>query len=282
MSFLRHIKYANNADLSGFLPYLWYDRTIGWIRKDRLEILRAWPEAFSINEKFVELSPKKDDYEGRSTCLEEALLGLRAMGEIRGWRDEIYPLVEEFNAEPIAQLERAACPYLGMRSWGVHLTGYVKKADGLYIWVAKRALSKQTYPAMLDNMVAGGQPLGISPTENMQKECWEEAGISLDISKNLRPVGTVSYVHQLEEGIKPDQIFLYDLELPENFQPINTDGEVESFSLLPAEEVMEMVRHTDLVKYNCNLVFIDFFLRHGLLSPDSCPDYMQLCLGLRK
>lgn len=282
MGFIRHIEHANNANLSEFLPYMWQDQQIGWIRKDRVEILKPWTNAFLVTETKVTLSPTQDDYQGRSDCLADAMNALRDRGIIQGWRDETYPIVEQFGAQPIAQIERAACPFLGIRSWGVHMTGYVKKSDGLYLWVAKRAKTKQTYPAMLDNMVAGGQPLGLSPVENMQKECGEEAGIPLSLSVNLKSVGTISYFHQLDDGIKPDQIFLYDLELPESFTPTPTDGEVESFSLLPVNEVVELVKNTDRVKYNCNLVFLDFFIRHGIITPENEPDYMKLCLGLRK
>ena len=34
-------------------------------------------------------------------------------------------------------------------------------------------------------------------------------------------------------GVKPDQMFCYDLEVPEDFEPIPVDGEVESFQLMP-------------------------------------------------
>ncbi|MEC8136822.1 MAG: DUF4743 domain-containing protein, partial [Pseudomonadota bacterium] len=35
-------------------------------------------------------------------------------------------------------------------------------------------------------------------------------------------------------------------------------------------------------KFNCNLVIIDFLIRHGILDPDSEPDYTDLCRGLYK
>jgi hypothetical protein len=44
---------------------------------------------------------------------------------------------------------------------------------------------------------------------------------------------------------------------------------------------VETVRDTDAFKFNCNLVLIDFFLRHGLITPDD-PDHPALCAGLRR
>ncbi|MCK4868615.1 MAG: DUF4743 domain-containing protein, partial [Alphaproteobacteria bacterium] len=57
---------------------------------------------------------------------------------------------------------------------------------------------------------------------------------------------------------------------------------VESFELWPVERVIETVRETFEFKFNCNLVIIDFLIRHGLIDADNEPDYMALCLGLRR
>ena len=75
-------------------------------------------------------------------------------------------------------------------------------------------------------------------------------------------------------------MFCYDLEVPPDFQPMNTDGEVASFELWPIARVMETIRTTDQFKLNCNLVIIDFCIRHGLIGPDE-PDYLALVQGLR-
>jgi len=45
--------------------------------------------------------------------------------------------------------------------------------------------------------------------------------------------------------------------------------------------VFETVRDTTEFKYNCNLVLIDFFVRHGLLSADD-PQFMAVVSGLKK
>jgi hypothetical protein len=41
------------------------------------------------------------------------------------------------------------------------------------------------------------------------------------------------------------------------------------------------VRDTTEFKYNCNLVLIDFFVRHGLLSADD-PQFVAVVSGLKK
>ncbi|MCX7363543.1 MAG: hypothetical protein NTV97_17060 [Alphaproteobacteria bacterium] len=69
--------------------------------------------------------------------------------------------------------------------------------------------------------------------------------------------------------------------MPEDFTPAANDGEVHGFELWPVQRVFETVRDTTEFKYNCNLVLIDFFLRHGLLSADD-PDFITIGEGLRR
>jgi hypothetical protein len=45
------------------------------------------------------------------------------------------------------------------------------------------------------------------------------------------------------------------------------------------EKVAEVVRETEAVKLNCNLIIIDFLIRHGHIKPDE-PDYAELVSGL--
>ncbi|KAL2929282.1 Nudix hydrolase 20 chloroplastic [Bienertia sinuspersici] len=66
--------------------------------------------------------------------------------------------------------------------YGVHMNGYVETSQK-FLWVGKRSLTKPTFPGMLDHLVAGGLPHGIPCGENMIKECEEEAGIPISISK---------------------------------------------------------------------------------------------------
>ena len=93
-------------------------------------------------------------------------------------------------------------------------------------------------------------------------------------------MGALSYNRVAQRGFRPDVLYCYDIELPGDFAPQNTDGEVEEFLLLPIEQVADIVRDTDDFKLNCNLVIIDFLIRHGLIVPED-PDYLELATGLR-
>jgi 8-oxo-dGTP pyrophosphatase MutT (NUDIX family) len=73
---------------------------------------------------------------------------------------------------------------------------------------------------------AAAQPYGLSCADNVVKECWEEAGVPKELASAALPVGFVSYVSLSEEGLKPDVLFCYDLQLPHDFVPKPQDGEV--------------------------------------------------------
>jgi len=163
----------------------------------------------------------------------------------------------------------------------VHVNGFTRRGGDIHLWIGRRAEDKPTFPGMLDNMIAGGQPVGIGLAENVVKEAAEEADVPAELARRAVPVGAISYCCESADGLKPDVMFCYDLELPEDFTPRNTDGEIAEFMLLPAAEVMRITAQTRRFKFNCNLVNIDFFIRHGLLAPDH-PDYVDILRGLHR
>lgn len=282
MAFLDRIATCNAHDLSGFRPFEVADRRVGWVRHAFAERLASAPDVFEVTDDTVRLAPGLTTPEARTRAVDGVLRDLADAGIIRGWRDEPYPVASRWGETPLMTVERAAAPWLGLRAWGVHVNGFVREGGNVAMWVARRARGKQTWPGMLDNMVAGGQPAHVGLMENVVKECAEEAAIGAELASAARPVGTISYVMEIEEGLKPDVMFCYDLELPPGFAPRPTDGEVESFTLMPIDEVAAIVRDTAEFKFNCNLVVIDFLLRHGLLDPDREPDYHAICRGLRQ
>jgi len=80
--------------------------------------------------------------------------------------------------------------------------------------------------------------------------------------------------------IKRDLLFCYDLILPEDFVPCNKDGEVESFFKKSFSKVEALIAETEEIKLNCNLVMLDFLIRHGQLNPEM-PFYTEIINGLR-
>jgi 8-oxo-dGTP pyrophosphatase MutT (NUDIX family) len=195
-------------------------------------------------------------------------------------KGEPYPVTARTPADALFVVDRGAAALFGIRTFGQHLNGYVCDGGDLRVWIARRALDRIAYPGRLDNLVAGGLPYGIALADNLAKECREEAGIAPDLAAQARPVGAVTYNRDAAGGFKPDTLYCYDLELPADFEPRCTDGEVESFHLWPVERLARTLREGEAFKRNVNLVMIDFLIRHGFLGPEH-PEYLDLVAGLR-
>mmetsp|Transcript_31185 Transcript_31185/g.62882 ORF Transcript_31185/g.62882 Transcript_31185/m.62882 type:complete len:217 (+) Transcript_31185:2-652(+) len=199
-------------------------------------------------------------------------------GHLRGWRGEMQVVSSGFNQPPLLLLERGAVPYFGVAAYGTHVNVLsVDEAGNKHVWIAKRAMDKPTYPGLLDQCVAGGQPQGLSLQENVAKECVEEANIPEDVARTAVPVGAVRYMYETRKGLSPKTLFCYDLVVPHSFEPVNTDGEVESFQRMPLTEAVQAVAQDPKAwKPNSALVMIDLAVRHGVLNPDAHPDYLDI------
>jgi 8-oxo-dGTP pyrophosphatase MutT (NUDIX family) len=179
---------------------------------------------------------------------------------------------EDFDVRAVAKgpvlgvLDRGALPDFGVIGVGAHLNGLVKRADGWWLWVAKRAADKKLDPGKLDHLVAGGVSAGMSPFETLVKEAGEEAALPEALAREAKLVGRFAYNMERAEGLRRDVVYAYDLVLPEDFAPVPADGEVEGFTLMPLAEVFARVSRTDEFKFNVNLVLIDLFIRFGLVA----------------
>ncbi len=268
MSYFNHIQACNNFNPAAFLPFIVDDAVVGQVKRDFSQQLREWPAVFVVSDDAVELAAKLDTFAIRSEAVAKVLSVLAERGVLRHLHGEQYVVTATTRERGLFLIDRAAATCFGVRAFGQHINGFVRSEQGIKLWVAKRAPDRHHFPGKLDNLVAGGLPHGITPQENLKKECWEEAGIPPELAATARSVGAVTYNAETAQGYKPDTLYCYDLELTAEFQPRCTDGEVESFSLWPVEKVMQMVRDTDEFKPNCNLVIIDFLIRHGVIAPE--------------
>ncbi len=282
MAYFDHICRCNAHDLRNFRPWLIEGRTVGWLPQDFIQHLRGFPGIFTIPEDGpIALATALAAPAERTAAIAGICRSLAANGVLAAERGEMFPVAPRWNMAPLAEVDRRWVTHFGLPAYGVHLNGFVRAAEGMQMWIARRAKGKMTYPGKLDNLVAGGQPVGLGLHENMVKEAHEEAAIPPAIARHIQPVGTISYVMETEAGLKLDTMYNFDLELPADFEPVNNDGEVDEFMLMPVAEVADIVRETFDFKFNCNLVIIDFLIRHGFLTPDGSTEYAALCTGLQ-
>jgi 8-oxo-dGTP pyrophosphatase MutT (NUDIX family) len=279
--YLHHIRACNSHDLSGFLPFHVGPDRVGWVRHELAQRLTRFNDVFTVEPERISLLAGLGDFESRSDAMARVLDALVADGTVSQLRDEDYPVLTSWGQPPLLKIDRAAVALFGIKSFGLHVNGFVRRADGIHLWVGKRATDREIAPGKLDNLVAGGQPIGLTLDENLVKEAHEEAGLSAEAARRAVPVGVVSYLMESPAGLKPDTLFLYDLEVGEDFVPRNTDGEVEHFMLWPLDEVARRVRDTEDFKFNVSLVIIDFLMRHGYLKPEDA-EYPDIAIGLRR
>jgi len=280
MAYFDHIRRCNAHDLSRYRPWQIGGETVGWLRHDFVERLRGFPDVFKIAGERIALAQLLAQPSDRTEALHSVGEALAEAGALLPARGEPFPIAPRWGMEPFGEMDRRWVTHFGLPAYGVHLNGFVRKDRRYYMWLARRAKNKMTYPGLLDNLVAGGQPARLGLRENMIKEADEEAAIPPELAARIQPVGQVTYMMETEEGLKLDTLFNFDLELPPDFVPVNTDGEVEEFMLMPLSEVAAIVRESFDFKFNCSLVVIDFMIRHGFLTPDVEPAYVDLCTGL--
>ena len=104
--------------------------------------------------------------------------------------------------------ERAACSLFSFATFGVHMTGPSCSAaladlsgytlddttGEMSIWVARRSKTKQTWPDVYDQTVAGGIAAKASPLESVVREAMEEASLEADfVLDRIRAGGVISY-----------------------------------------------------------------------------------------
>ncbi|CAB3364682.1 Hypothetical predicted protein [Cloeon dipterum] len=261
-------------------PFVVEGQQVGLVRPDVAAQLARFPEVFLVHSDVVELNPAFRDYNERSAKVDAVLRRFRTDGAfiaLKGWREECYEVRAAFSKCPLLKMDRSATCLFGIRQYGVDINGYVLCPErGMCVWLQKRAASKQTWPGKLDNMVGGGLSVGFGILETALKEAAEEASIPRSIlDQKLTPAGSVSFFFESERGLFPNTEFVYDLELPLDFVPNNSDGEVESFELLPAKEALDKIFAPDFKTTSCPVV-LDFLIRHGFVSPDSEPEFPQL------
>ncbi|MGA8380144.1 MAG: DUF4743 domain-containing protein [Stellaceae bacterium] len=280
MSFRDHIIRCNSYAPERVVPLIADGERIGLLRRDNAEALRRFPQVFAVADDRVELVAQ-GDAGAVSRAVDRVVDALVAEKHIPKTRSETFDVARHWGAPPLFRLDRGAVPFFGTRAYGVHLNGYRRDGTGLVLWVGHRAADKRVAPNKLDNLVAGGIGNGHGLADTLVKEADEEAMIPPELIARAVPAGAVAYRMETTLGIRDDVLFVYDLEVPDDFVPQNRDGEFSGFALMPAGAALDRIRNSFDFKFNVNLVILDFAVRHGILRPDD-PEYLEVATGLHR
>ncbi len=245
---------------------LWIDgRVVGSVAVDHLSALQAFAPALQVQGPAPGVTLTVPAAERNST-LAAINQTLRQQGLIQAWRDEDFALPDPTEGQPLARIERASARFWGSLTHGAHATGWVPGPDGrpAALWIAQRAFNKATDPGAHDNLIGGGVPWGQSPLDTLLREGWEEAGLPLDVMRRAQPGRVITLRHDIREGLMWEHVHSHDLPLQPGETPVNQDGEVHAFTLLPVADALALAAGS-LMTTDAALVTLDFALRHRLL-----------------
>lgn len=252
------------------LPLLVDGARTGWIAPARTARLAHFTEVFVVSATAVAFAPELDSATARSDALAGVAQTLAMEGELSPWRDERYAIGPTIDAEPWFLLERAAARYFGVHSWAVHGNGLVADGGEMRMWFARRSPTKAIDPGMLDNLVGGGVPAGMSLRNAFVKEAWEEAGLRHAVAGAAIEVSTLPIVRDTDGGLFRESIVVYDIALNHRDLPVNQDGEAvehRCVSLAEAARLIALTDGPDQVTPEASLVVLDALVRHGALNP---------------
>jgi len=254
---------ARRLQRDRLLPFHIAGKPVGTVAREHLDALAAHAPWLQVEADRAHMDDALATPAQRSAALAATNAALRELGLIRAWRDETYAIVEDEGAAPLALIERASARFWGTLTFGAHLNGYVCDEHGRpsHLWISRRALTKSVDPGRLDNLVAGGVPHDQTPYETMVRECWEESGIPEPLARQARHCGRVKLHCDILEGVQLEVVHVFDLELPRDFRPRTTDGEVMEHRLLPLDEVVELLRGEEFTT-DAALATLDFLRRH--------------------
>src|SRR5262249_41972355 len=159
---MRQIRRYPAVDLGRYRRFMVAGRHVGWVVPHFARGLASYPQVFDLTDRTVNLHARFKSVEDRSAAIADVLEAMRAQGKVPGWRNELYPVNTRFGETPLLLMERAATHLFGVPSYGINVNGLVRDGNGWRVWVARRSAAKQVDPNMLDLIVGGGLPHGIS------------------------------------------------------------------------------------------------------------------------
>ena len=276
--------------LDGFRDFSINAVRLGSVDPSVTPFLLENPDDWIVDDSNMSVTPRAKTTERINISIARLLDQMRSsrkFGVLDGWRNELYAVYHpEIKG---LSIERSASPLFGVNTYGVHMTAYTYIRSQLRIWVSRRARTKQTYANWLDNSAAGGLCVGEKPFECMVREANEEASLPEQLVRSkTRSCGTVSYIHVRDEAaggesglLQPECQYVYDLELDSPVILRPNDAEVGQFYLWSVQEVQQALAEGEF-KPNCALVLLDFFVRHGIITPENEPKYTEIVTRMHR
>lgn len=248
------------------LPLFLAGRQCGWIAADVPALLAGEDGVIAPHPTGWSLPAEADLNAG----IDKVARRLHAQSRLRGWRGELLD-VTDLDGQVLGAIERAAVRPLGIATRAVHLNAWTP--DGK-MWIAQRALDKSTDPGKWDTLVGGLVSAGESDALALERESWEEAGLSAECLEGSVPVGEYCVRRILPEGYQVEWVGVTDVVVPAGVTPCNQDGEVAQIRAAAAEEVVDMIDR-DLFTLEASLAMGLSFVSRGWLPAEVMAPIMR-------
>ena len=267
------VKQLRNANLSQTLNLVAEGKHIGYIPKMMSQkVLEVSPDLFfRTDENLLSLrmnGSSSGEVTDRIRACHEALASEALVPEASG---ELVDVRSALADPPLFQIDRSLVFPLGMKTWGVHANSRYPNGDFL---VAKRSGKLRTFPGCLDVPIGGLVPSGRGIWQQLEIEAEEEAGIAHGTLQPKRDAQVMSYVRSAgiapvdkdmenrthraaSPGINWDEVFCWDIDIPDGPSPEPYDGEVEHFRRFsPADLIQSLRAGPEQWKYNSGVMFL--------------------------
>jgi 8-oxo-dGTP pyrophosphatase MutT (NUDIX family) len=215
-------------------------RRCGWAEPRTAGVLVEPPSPFVLQEARLTLLTDPADPQDASRRLHFAACRLHEAGIVREWRSEQLD-VQTDDGRIVGRIERGACRPLGIETRSVQLNGLL--ADGSVL-AARRAAHKSSDPNRWDSLTGGMIAAGEEDHEALAREADEEAGLDLTGLPVVR--GSRFRVQRpVAEGWMIETVQVFDVGLPAGFSPVNRDGEVAGFAVMPVDSALDAIERGD-------------------------------------
>ena len=218
----------------------------------QISLQRLWDKRYQLSNRehsgvpvwSLELAPEalSEATPGAITdALNTLAAALRDANLCGPWRNEQLA-VTNLQGDVVGTVERGAVRVLGITTCAVHLVGLAP--DGR-MWVQKRSLNKPNDPGLWDTLMGGMVSATDSLPQALARETWEEAGLYVGALADVAHGGHVLFSRPSSEGggagYMVERIDWFSAVVPEGMAPVNQDGEVDEFALLPLADVRAQV-----------------------------------------
>jgi hypothetical protein len=289
MSLLRLIERYKNVDYTGLIPVVVphdaKQTVIGWTKDDVAQKLSRLGDTWIYDANCLTLNPIYADYQSRTDAVDVNMLEASEQGVLPEKPDysaiggDDWYIVGAHRFHPLFEMRRFYSIFLGVRRYASRINAY----HGDQMWISTRGTGVHEYAGALDNLVTAGQVAGRTIYEHALVEAHEEAGLSEQDCAAMRSTGMIHIARHTSAGFVFDEnIYVYDLDTQGSITPsIVNEWETAKIELWSFDKILETVKTTDQFRPEASLCLIDFFIRHGVITPDNDPDYDALCFGLR-